>query len=49
VSGGAFPRFARSTGTWDPPATATHLRPVTLELHHGGRSVLALPVLPSPE
>jgi putative CocE/NonD family hydrolase len=45
VSGGAFPRYARSTGTWEPVATATHLRPVTLELRHGPGSVLALPVL----
>ncbi len=44
VSGGAFPRYARSTGTWEPVATATHLRPVTLELRHGPDSVLSLPV-----
>jgi putative CocE/NonD family hydrolase len=44
VSGGAFPRYARSTGTWEPVATATHLREVTLELRHGPGTVLALPV-----
>jgi uncharacterized protein len=49
VSGGAFPRYARSTGTWEPVGTATHLRPLTLELRHRGRSVLALPVVPSAE
>jgi putative CocE/NonD family hydrolase len=47
VSGGAFPRYARSTGTWEPVATATHLRPITLELRHGPGSALALPALGS--
>jgi putative CocE/NonD family hydrolase len=45
VSGGAFPRYARSTGTWEPVATATHLRPLTIELRHGPGSVLAVPAV----
>ena len=44
ISGGAFPRYARSTGTWEPAATARHLQKVTLELRHGTGTVLALPV-----
>jgi putative CocE/NonD family hydrolase len=35
VSGGAHPRFARNTGTAEPPATATRLQPVDLEIVHG--------------
>jgi uncharacterized protein len=34
VSGGAHPRFARNTGTGEPSATATRLRPVDLEIVH---------------
>ncbi|HEY9241391.1 MAG TPA: CocE/NonD family hydrolase [Streptosporangiaceae bacterium] len=34
VSGGAHPRFARNTGTGEPPATATRLQPVQLEILH---------------
>ncbi len=45
VSGAAFPRFARSTGTWEPIATATHLQPVTLTLRHTAASALDLPVV----
>ncbi len=45
VSGGAFPRFARSTGTWEPVATATRLEPVTLTLRHTASSTLTLPVV----
>ncbi len=46
VSGGAHPRFARNTGTGEPPATATRLAAVHLEIVHdapdpGG---LSLPV-----
>ena len=46
VSGGAHPRFARNTGTGEPPATATRLAAVDLEIVHdtadpGG---LSLPV-----
>jgi putative CocE/NonD family hydrolase len=46
VSGGSHPRFARSTGTGEPTATATELRPVTIELLHDAArpSVVALPV-----
>ncbi|MFF8784652.1 CocE/NonD family hydrolase [Streptomyces sp. NPDC015125] len=42
VSGGAHPRFARNTGTGEPPATATRLLPAAVSLHHP--SVLSLPV-----
>jgi putative CocE/NonD family hydrolase len=45
VSGGAFPRYARSTGTWEPVATAVQLRPVTIELRHGPGSVVAVPAV----
>jgi uncharacterized protein len=45
VSGGAFPRYARSTGTWEPVATAVELRPVTIELRHGPGSVLSVPAV----
>ncbi len=34
VSGGAFPRFARNTGTGDPPATATRLVPADIVIYH---------------
>jgi len=46
VSGGAHPRFARNTGTGEPPATATRLQPVDLEIVHGGPDAggLILPV-----
>jgi putative CocE/NonD family hydrolase len=38
VSGGAHPRFARNTGTGEPLATASRLRPVDIEVfHHAGR------------
>jgi putative CocE/NonD family hydrolase len=45
VSGGAFPRYARSTGTWEPVATAVQLRPVTIELRHGPGSMVAVPAV----
>jgi uncharacterized protein len=47
VSGGAHPRFARNTGTGEPPATATRLAAVDLELLHGAAEPrgLSLPVL----
>jgi len=35
VSGGAHPRFARNTGTGEPPATATRLVPVGIEISGG--------------
>jgi hypothetical protein len=34
VSGGAFPRFARSTGTGEPLATGTRLAPTDIAIHH---------------
>ncbi|MER0484549.1 CocE/NonD family hydrolase [Streptomyces sp. Edi2] len=40
VSGGAHPRFARNTGTGEPPATATRLIPAEVSLHHPSRLVL---------
>ncbi|WP_328691882.1 CocE/NonD family hydrolase [Streptomyces caniferus] len=40
VSGGAHPRFARHTGTGEPPATATRLLPSEVALHHPSRLVL---------
>jgi uncharacterized protein len=44
VSGGAHPRFARSTGTADQLQTATRLVPVDIELSHA--ATLSLPVRP---
>ena len=48
VSGGAHPRFARNTGSGEPPATATRLVAVDLQILHDVThpSVLSLPVLP---
>jgi len=43
VSGGAFPRYPRGTGTPDPLSSATDLQPVELEIHHAG-SHLLLPI-----
>jgi putative CocE/NonD family hydrolase len=40
VSGGAFPRYPRSTGTGDPLGIAVDLRPVEIAVHSG---VLTLP------
>jgi hypothetical protein len=34
LSGGAHPRFSRSTGTAEPFATATSLVPVDIEIAH---------------
>ena len=34
VSGGAFPRFARNTGTGEPLATATRLVPTDVVVYH---------------
>jgi putative CocE/NonD family hydrolase len=49
VSGGAHPRFARSTGTAEPVATATRLVPVEIEILHDPASpgVLSLPQVTS--
>ena len=45
VSGGAHPRFARSTGTGEPLATATRLVATDIEVYHGQArpSALLLP------
>ena len=48
VSGGAHPRFARNTGSGEPPATATRLVAVDVQILHDVTEpgVLSLPVLP---
>ena len=48
VSGGAHPRFARNTGSGEPPATATRLVPADIQIRLGGTdpAVLSLPVAP---
>ncbi|GAA3487110.1 CocE/NonD family hydrolase [Streptomyces cremeus] len=46
VSGGAHPRYARSSGTGALPLDAVDFRPVRLTLHAG--SVLELPRTPAP-
>lgn len=48
VSGGAHPRFARNTGTSEPPATATRLAPAGIRIQLGGDdpAVLSLPAGP---
>jgi uncharacterized protein len=50
VSGGAHPRFARNTGTGEPPATATRLVPVDVTIRYdtGRPATLSLPVMPVP-
>jgi putative CocE/NonD family hydrolase len=47
VCGGAHPRFARNTGTSEPPATASRLVPVDIEIRHGTAAscVLSLPTM----
>ncbi|HUY50123.1 MAG TPA: CocE/NonD family hydrolase C-terminal non-catalytic domain-containing protein, partial [Streptosporangiaceae bacterium] len=47
ISGGAHPRFTRNTGTGEPPATATRLVPVDIEISHetGSPAALSLPVV----
>ncbi|MBW0088700.1 CocE/NonD family hydrolase [Pseudonocardia sp. KRD-184] len=47
VSGGAFPRFARNTGTGEPLGTATAGRACRFEVHHDAAhpSYVELPVL----
>lgn len=49
VSGGAHPRFARNTGSGEPPATATRLVVVGLQILHEAADpcTLLLPVLPA--
>lgn len=46
VSGGAHPRFARNTGTGEPPAIATRLAAVDVQIAHDSDqpSALSLPV-----
>lgn len=46
VSGGAHPRYARNTGTAEPPATATRLVPADIHIIHDADApcVLSLPV-----
>ena len=48
ISGGAFPRWARNTGTAEPLTIATHLRNVNQTIHHNleAPSAILLPVLP---
>ncbi len=50
VSGGAHPRFARNTGSGEPPATATRLVPVDVQIRHEAADpcVLSLPVCSGP-
>lgn len=45
VSSGAYPRYARNSGTGEPPGSAGELRPVDVEVLHGPEhpSVLVLP------
>ncbi|MGH3121027.1 MAG: CocE/NonD family hydrolase [Streptosporangiaceae bacterium] len=48
VSGGAHPRFARNTGSGEPPASATRLAAVDVQIVHEvtDPAALSLPVLP---
>jgi uncharacterized protein len=48
ISGGAHPRFLRNTGTGEPPATASRLVPVDIEIacRAAQPCVLSLPVQP---
>ncbi len=48
VSGGAFPRFARSLGTAEPFGSATKAERCSFEIHHDSRhpARVLLPVLP---
>ena len=48
ISGGAHPRFARNTGSGEPPATAARLVAVNLQIVHDTADpcVLLLPVHP---
>ena len=49
VPGGAHPRFARNTGSGEPPATATRLAAVDVQIVHevSDPAVLSLPVWPA--
>ena len=48
LSGGAFPRFARNTGTGEPLATGTRLASTEIAIHHTATrpSAVLLPVSP---
>jgi predicted acyl esterase len=48
VSGGAFPRYARNTGTGEPLATAARLVSTDVEVYHdlARPSALVLPASP---
>jgi len=46
ISSGAHPRYARNPGTGEDPGTATRMRPVTIEIHHGERRPSAV-ILPA--
>lgn len=50
VAGGSHPRYARNTGTGEPPVSAHRLAPATHTVHHGagGTSRLVLPTRPDP-
>jgi uncharacterized protein len=50
ISGGAHPRFARNTGTGEPPATGTRLVPVDVTIRHDTDrpATLLLPVIATP-
>ena len=50
VSGGAFPRFARNTGTGGPLAKATRLVPTDIVVYHDAArpSALLLPAADRP-
>jgi putative CocE/NonD family hydrolase len=48
VSSGAFPRYARNSGTGEPHGTATTLRAADQEVHHDGAHPSAI-VLPCAE
>jgi uncharacterized protein len=49
ISGGAHPRFARNTGTAEPPATTTRLVPADIGIQLGGDhpALLLLPTVPA--
>jgi len=46
ISSGAHPRYARNPGTGEDPGTATRMRPVAIEIHHGERRPSAV-ILPA--
>ena len=50
VSSGAFPRYARNTGTGEPHATATRLIPADQSVYHDPEhpSAIILPVRQAP-